>query len=186
MCSKAHALTLPEQVIKEAKSLSSIREKTINNDHPEIDRMLADLGLPKGLSWCLAFCIRCYKKACDFLGMINPLPKIARCSRFYSLAKGDPSRFLVISRERAAWGVYELKPADVSIWSHNRTANNNNWNGHAGIVISPVKEGRFKTIEGNTTPGPEGNQREGGGVYVRERSLAPGVFQIEGFVRPLL
>jgi hypothetical protein len=178
--------SMPDEVIKQAESLSYVREITNNNDHPMIDKMLAYIGLPPRLSWCMAFGVYCFHLAADVCGIKNPLPKIGRCSLFWQRAKADKFRYKIITRTQALWGVYALNKADVGIFSHNRSSGNNNWNGHAVLVTDEVKNGKFKTIEGNTVcENCPGDQREGGGVFHRIRSLAPGSFQIEGFVRPI-
>lgn len=40
---------------------------------------------------------------------------------------------------------------------------------HVGIVVGLNSDGSITTIEGNTSPGPAGSQRDGGGVYKRTR-----------------
>ena len=40
---------------------------------------------------------------------------------------------------------------------------------HIGIATAQPVAGWCSTVEGNTVPGNDGNQREGGGVYARER-----------------
>jgi hypothetical protein len=53
--------------------------------------------------------------------------------------------------------------------------------GHAGLVVSWEGQAGI-TIEGNTGPGDAGDQREGGGVYLRKRMLSPGsAFRIVSF-----
>lgn len=42
--------------------------------------------------------------------------------------------------------------------------------GHTGIVLRVWASGNICTIEGNTSPDPDGSQDNGGGVYVRNRT----------------
>ncbi|MGE5490085.1 MAG: hypothetical protein ACM31P_02235, partial [Actinomycetota bacterium] len=149
---------LQDAVIKEAKNLSRVRERTNRNDAPEIDRMLAYQGLPPRLSWCLAYCVWCYHVAADSIRIRNPLPKVARCSLFWNMAGADPWRYRVIRPEDVAWGE-RLQPADVAIFSHNPQPGKANWDGHAALVERQLTATTFRTWEGNTTPGPQGNQR---------------------------
>ena len=175
--------TFPAAVMDEARGLSYLRERTNHNDAPEIDRMLDYVGLPHRLSWCLAYCVWCYHRAADVSRIPNPLPKLARCSLFWQRAKNNPVLFRVIRPSDVAWGE-RLQPADVAIFSHNPTPGRDNWDGHAALVERQVDAGTFRTWEGNTTPGPTGNQREGGGVYNRTRRAGGFSLHLEGFVRP--
>lgn len=52
---------------------------------------------------------------------------------------------------------------------------------HVGIVVRALANGKILTIEGNTTAkGVKGDQRNGGGVAVKERSMS----EIVGWGRP--
>lgn len=51
---------------------------------------------------------------------------------------------------------------------------------HVGVVESVRADGAIVTIEGNTSPGSGGSQRDGGGVYRRVRSTG-----IVGYGRPV-
>lgn len=166
---------LAAKVLQVADSLKGLRELTNHNDHPMIDRMLDYLGLPHGLSWCLAFCVWCFHSA--VMPAPNPLPKIARCSAFWSHAQQHPLRYRVVSDPLKA------QPGDVAIFSHH--PERKNWDGHAALVVAGIDRRSFRTIEGNTVAGAQGNQREGGGVYYRTRTARISGLVLQGFVRPL-
>lgn len=51
---------------------------------------------------------------------------------------------------------------------------------HVGLLLEGPTGGVVKTVEGNTSPGTGGSQNNGGGVYVRTRSLSV----VAGYVRP--
>jgi hypothetical protein len=57
---------------------------------------------------------------------------------------------------------YNLKPGDWCRFTFS----------HVGIVEKVLSGGRVQTIEGNTSPGSGGSQRDGGGVWRRVRPLS--------------
>jgi hypothetical protein len=168
-----------DAVIFYARNLLYIRERTGNNDHPVIDQMLVYLGLPKHLSWCLAFCLWCWH------GAVNPLPfpKIARCSTFWEQTQDQEWKYKTFDLEDVAWGIEKARAGDIMIFSHAKVAGKNNWNGHAALVRGQISSRSFATIEGNTSSGNAGSQREGNGVFERIRSPKQGNMALEGFVR---
>ncbi len=70
---------------------------------------------------------------------------------------------------------------DIVIYRDGQTAH-----GHAGIITS-VMEGGLGVIEFNTSPLHTGNQREGEGCYLKQRSFAslqnPNGFHIRGYIQ---
>ncbi len=70
-------------------------------------------------------------------------------------------------------------PGCVIIWRRGQTTN-----GHTGIFVEMLPNGKMKTIEGNTGDG-KGVVRDGDGVYFRERSLTgEGDMKVVGFIDP--
>lgn len=47
---------------------------------------------------------------------------------------------------------------------------------HIGFALSEFKDGRVRTIEGNTSAGPGGSQDNGGGVFIRDRGASEIVY----------
>lgn len=165
-----------EAVIKVAQSLLYIRERTGQNDHPMIDKMLGYLGLPHGLSWCLAFCLWCFHTA------VNPMPypKTARCSTFWAQTSSDEWRYKTFDAEDVAWQIEKVQTGDIMIFSSSKVAGKKNWNGHAALVERPDTLRIWRTIEGNTNGA---GSREGNGVYRKVRAAKQGSLSLEGFVR---
>lgn len=177
-------LTLQDLVLVNAEKYLYVRELTNNNDAPEIDMFLAYLGLPKGLSWCATYVVYVHKEAADSLQIKNPLPKYARVATLWEMTQENELRYKTFDAEEVLSGEERLNKADIPIWESNNIKKVKNFNGHTGLVRYQISQDKFATIEGNTTPGDKGNQREGGGVYERERKLAIGSsFQVLGFIR---
>ena len=177
--------------IEAARSLIGLRELTGHNDGPVIDKMLDFLGLPHGLSWCLAFCLYSWHLALA-PGSI-PYPKIARCSTFLEQVQSREWKYDVYDQEDVAWKIKTPKPGTIMIFAHSKIAGNKNWNGHAALFekfdgkkIVATEGATFKelrnsfcTIEGNTN---KAGSREGDGVYNKVRSAKMGSLTLEGFV----
>lgn len=178
-----YASDLPARALDVMAHYLYVREATNRNDHPVIERWLRKLGLPPRQSWCMAAVIGCYDEAAGGRG---PLPRSGRCATVLRLAKRDQLRFKVIQPRQILAGAYQLQPGDVTIWASGRVDAAQDFNGHTGLVISQRSPQTFFSREGNTQPGPGGNQREGGGLYDRQRSLGlASSFAVQGFIRPL-
>lgn len=181
--SKARGETIGEAAMQNAHRYLYLREKTNRNDAPEIDQFLKYLGLPSRLSWCAAFVIWNHKEAAEATGQKQPLPKHGRVAKLWEIAKNNPVRYTTFTTEQVRLGLIKLQPGDLPIWKSSPVTNGD-FNGHIGHTIKQITNKHIRTIEGNTLPeGQAGNQREGGGVYVRNRYLAPGNFTIIGFIR---
>lgn len=181
---QAHASDLPAAAVEHAHKYLNVRERTNHNDAPEIDRFLAYLGLPKGLSWCAAYSIYCYKEASDELNVKQPLPKYGRVAMLWEACQRNPLRYKAFTADQVRMGSVALKAGDLPIFA-NGTIRNGDFNGHTGLVESQLSNVKMHTIEGNTASGNTGNQREGNGVYERTRTITPGNFRIIGFCRVL-
>lgn len=180
----ARANELPSRAEDNAHKYLWVKEKTNKNDHLEIDKMLGYLGLPKGLSWCAAFSLYNYKEAADELRVKQPFPRYGRVAMLWEKCKANPLRYKTITADDVRFRGVHLLPGDLPVWA-NGSIRDGDFNGHTGLVISQSSPMKFLSIEGNTMPSNKGNQRDGGGVYVRERVIAPGSFRILGFCRPI-
>ena len=180
--SQSMAGNLPQDAADNAQKYLHVRERYNRNDSPDIDRFLGYLGLPTGLAWCAAFSIYNYKEAADGLQVKQPLPRYGRVSMLWDHCKRNPIKYRAITADEVRRGSVKLQPGDLPIWASG-TIKGGDFNGHTGLVRAQLSPTRFESIEGNTTPGPTGNQRDGGGVYERTRAINPGTFRILGFCR---
>lgn len=164
-----------------AKKYLYLREKTNNNDAKEIDMFLKYIGLPPRLSWCAAFVVYNFKEVSTSNKI--PLPKYGRVATIWSTAKNNPIRYKTFTSDQVRLGLVKLQQGDLPIWQSGKSTNGD-FNGHIGHLLKQVDNSKIVTIEGNTLPeGVKGSQREGGGVYIRNRYIAPGTFKIIGFIR---
>lgn len=163
LCPPALAAPVNEKAVAVASQYLGIEEKTGRNDGPEVERFLAAVGLGKGQPWCAAFVVYSYGAAAK--PAANPLPKIARVALLWQRAGDRPSRYRLIEKDDLLTGLVRPQPGDIAIWLYGSGPNPN---GHTGLLRSGNRL-TLQTIEGNTMPTNSGNQREGGGVYARER-----------------
>ena len=152
--------TLSGKSLQIAQTQLYVREKTNNNDGVDVEKYLGDVGLGKGYSWCAAFVYWCFDEAAHELDIANPLIRTAGVLNHWNLTKGQK--------------VANPKAGDIFIMDFGKGQ------GHTGIV-KEIKGDRMYTIEGNTAADPKykGEDREGNGVFERNRSIS----SAKGFIR---
>lgn len=115
-----------------------------------VERFLAAAGLGPGYPWCAA----ALTWTCDQLEIDRP-PKGAAAVRNWVTWGIATGRHLPIS---------QVQRGDLVYWL------NRDGTGHIGIV-SHVAGSIVFTIEGNTSSGERGSQRDGDGLYRRDRHI---------------
>jgi len=160
-------------LIREAQRWEGIKEVGGDNKGQVVEMLQKAVdGKAQGEPWCLGFaqfCIQQIDLEFDAIMMCSSnhanLPATEHCMTLWN-------------------GVDHIKqtqtpePGCLVVWAFGDTGN-----GHIGIVTE-VNGDTFKTIEGNTSDGA-GINREGNGVYSRERKLTSGEnFKIKGFIKP--
>jgi hypothetical protein len=124
-----------------------------------------------GESWCVGFVQYCLKGIDALFGT-------------------PPTRVFATELATAMWtrtpaDLKRTEPAigSIAVWAK-LVDGKPSWQGHTGIVAEIVPLGVY-TIEGNTSSGVSGSQREGDGVFLRLRMGAqiPG-FQLLGYIVP--
>lgn len=124
----------------------------------------AEYGL-NGYPWCVMFLWWCFRKAGETEAFFGG-GKTASCGQL-----------LRYYRERGQTaGAYEAEPGDILILNFSGTEDTE----HCGIVTKNLGGGRYQTVEGNTSPGAEGSQDNGGSVAVKTRYG----YQVVGVCRP--
>jgi len=176
-CSVAHGATLQERVVENSAKYLHVRELHNDNRSPDIDKWLKYLGLPMGQPYCAAFYIYNYHE------QGYDLPKIGRCSLLWQTCRARELTYKTFDAESVSAGIEKIKLGDGIIWRQGR-GTTSNFNGHAGLALAQTGRTTFRSREGNTQPGIVGNQREGGGVFDRNRRLNIGsAFEVVGFIR---
>jgi len=138
---------LSELALKIAATQLHVREKTNNNDGPDVEKYLKSIGLGPGYAWCQAFVYWCYQQAAAELKIKNPVPKTGGVLKHWgdTTAKKDglPDR------------------GDLFVMAFNGGL------GHIGFV-EKVEGDWIHTLEGNTN---DDGSREGIGVFRRKRRI---------------
>lgn len=151
------------QLIDTAQSYVGVKELTGNNDGPEVEKFLANVGFGPGFAWCGAFTSYVYD--------VNLLPNPhSAWSPNWGLTKdviwqtGQPIRV----------GMVRVRPGDAfTIYYQSKKRI-----GHVGLVYYTTPEYIY-TIEGNTNA--EGS-REGNGVWIRKRRWDQ-VYRITSYIK---
>jgi hypothetical protein len=136
------------------------------NCGPEVKMFLRSTGLGCGYPWCAAF----VTYTLSVTGASYPSVRSAATRHFIL----DES----IEARRVLRGGRDVGSGDLVVWRKGNTPY-----GHIGIVMA--WEGRCgSTVEGNTSAGTSGHQRDGDGVWHRWRCIHPGsYFRITHFTR---
>lgn len=140
-----------------------VKEATGNNDGLQVERYLASVGLKKGNPYCQAGQYWCFLQVGK-----PPIPKSGLAISSFQYAKK--------LKEKVS---YNPSIDDLLIYNKPKTIN-----GHIERIIGVGKAGWVYTVGFNTSSGNSGNQRDGGGVYKRQRNLFHflGRMQILGLV----
>jgi hypothetical protein len=154
-------MTTAQQFIDAALAeVGTVEKKDAAHPQGNVVRYWDDIGHPayQGLSWCGAFVMAMAKK----VGLEIPV--------VISTATGA-----AIFQAQHRW--YPTgQPGDLVFFAWN----NDGHIDHVGIVVEAPADGTYTTVEGNTSAGAAGSQRNGGMVAKRTRKAS-----IVGFGRPV-
>ncbi len=145
-----------DRVVEVASWYVGIEEE--GNRHPKIDWWLTKLDLPMGVNYCAAF--------------VSHVLDTAEVD--YPRVRSGVAQHFITSRSIKATRVIQGRKAPkgaVVVWKRG-----DSWMGHAGIVEKEWSGVEGYTIEANTSPGYEGSQREGTGIYRKKRRIIPTAF----------
>ena len=126
-----------------------------------------------GVFWCGIFIWWCFRQAgydLRYHGFHNPASTNQRLM--------DAQKALGWKRIR---NLKNILPGDLVLYDFGVVAKGDlpHDADHVGIAISKVTDGHFSAVEGNTS-GAKGSQHDGGGVFVKRRSVS----QIKAVFRP--
>ncbi len=159
----APKLTTPQRALKFAKGEIGIKEHPPgSNSGPRVREYQAASSLGgTGWPWCGALMAWAYGKAGRPLKGFNN----AYVPDYVATARRNEDGLRVVSAEKA-------RPGDLVCfdWGGDGTSD------HIGILETPVRSGRFQSIEGNTS---FSNNSNGGEVMRRDRNVS----QVQCFIR---
>lgn len=133
-----------------------VRENWGENRGELVDTIVRSAGFSPGIPWCAAT-VTAFAKLAGYNNFPDNAARVAEWKRW----AGD-NGYVVARPQRG----------DIALWL------NKDGTGHMGVVTK-VFPGIVETIEGNTTPGESGNQRDGDGLYRRKRPA----FRWKTFIR---
>lgn len=154
------------RVIEEAKG-----KKLNTNTGVRVKEYQSATGLAgTGWAWCAAFVTWCYEQAGLLLQNEAGFAAVAALED-WARAKSKDGKEVRCGKNRADWTCkvqwatrsakkpYRAPPGAIVIFDYS----------HTGIVVQG-KDAADDTVEGNTSAGGSGSQRDGGGVYLRTRT----------------
>ncbi len=145
--------TTPENRVVEIASLYVNHHEDHKNRSELIDYWNVRMGVPLGSNYCATF----VSFVLDSAKVIYPTLRSAR-AQDYITQKSIPS-------SRVAGG--KTIPAGyLAVWKRG-----NSWMGHVEIVREDWSGNSGKTIGANTSPTDSGDQRQGNGVYKKNRHI---------------
>ena len=118
-----------------------------------------------GVPWCVQAQAYWFNKAREFKAFMGG-EKTASCSQLLAWHKAHGN---VVDKQ-------DIRVGDLTILNFIGTKDTQ----HIGLVTELMKNGYFKTVEGNTSPGEEGSQDAGGCVALKTRSVS----QVVAVIRP--
>lgn len=158
-----YQLYVEEELILKSRELLiqqiGVKEKTGKNDGPKIKEYLKSVNLDEGAAWCQSLQYWCYYMAQKLTGLVNailPIPK-----------SGVANNTFVYAQKNGKKVKYEAEDNDFIIWR----LQSSTWQGHIGRIIEVKKAGWVITVEGNTSNGLSGSQREGNVCARREQNI---------------
>lgn len=173
-----NAQTFALRLIDTATNFVGLRETESNaafNDLARSKKLIASFKRVQwwasGAAYCAAFDGGMVALTADALG-IDPA----------GFLKHWTAHCMTNVRKMKELGYLSARPAEGALWlaKHGDTDS-----GHAGIVVS-FKGGVISTIEGNTSSGSTGSQRNGDGIFARTRdAFQNGNLKTMGFVHLL-
>lgn len=155
------------EFVKHLESQLYIREKTGNNDGPEVEAFLKVVGLKKGNSWCAAYT----SANLHYYSVPNPM---SGWSPNFALQKDIIWSQKLIKTNKVK---QYPQPGDCfTIYYHSLGRV-----GHVGFVVGQSGI-YFITIEGNTN---NGGSRDGDGVFKRKRDSRK-VYAVSNYITPYI
>ena len=134
------------------------------NKGPDVRKYMGAVNLGGGFPWCAGF----VRWAIGQAGIGRPNIQSATATDYITGRS--------VAARKVIRGTEPVQAGALAIWRRGDT-----WRGHIGFVRSWQQQCGH-TVEGNTSPGDSGPQRDGDGVWPRERCIRPGsYFRIVAF-----
>lgn len=147
---------------------------------PEFENEMKSFGFLPGESWCAIYVKRVWKKAYG-----NTI-RWARIHTEEVFSKGAVRTHDLFKMAYPQNVVKIPEPGAIVIWQNQKNGIPQ-WTGHAGIVVEVLKDGNFRSIEGNSN---DNGSREGVKVVLKDRfnninSEIKNGLKVLGFIKPL-
>jgi hypothetical protein len=160
-----------------ARSYVGITEQGGANKGQMVERFQKAVdGKAQGEPWCVGFVQHCVQQVDALMDAITQqnnltrsrLPQTELATEVWHKSPNE------LRRDHVA----DIAPGMLVVWAK-LVDGKPSWQGHIGVISFVAELSGDMTVEGNTSSGVQGSQREGDGVYERTRSF----FDLPGFVR---
>lgn len=156
-------------LIEAARACVGIREIGGNNKGPMVELMQETLGRAGREAWCMSGVQSWIAYAEQKTGLLSPVYPSEHCLTVWNnTPKNQRVKFMPL-------------PGAICIWRHGTSTS-----GHTGIILG-CDDKIMQLVEANTEAGIVGSEvvREGGGIYVTERSRkGSGSMKVVGWIKP--
>lgn len=157
----AYQLKCPGNLLLESEEIMlgevGTCEATGKNDG-DVEKYLRSVGLQADNPYCAAGQYWCFRKACRTLGISYdyiPIPRTALVYNIFAHARAEGRKCS-----------YRPKRHSLIIWQFPKKKR-----GHVERITKVGRAGNVETVGFNTSAEPDGNQRDGQGVYIRKRNV---------------
>lgn len=162
-------------LVFEAKRWLGVVEQGGDNQGQIVQMFQSVIGTAQGESWCVSFvqyCAKMVDQLCKECGLSSTSLQIAKTESVMQLWNKTPIGFRTNTPS----------PGCLMLWEHYKSGMPTGL-GHVGIVVG-VKNNVIETVEGNTSPSLKNVERNGDGVYLKQRTTADiGSMRFLGFLR---
>lgn len=139
-----------------AKTQIGVKETAGKNRSSQIDLYNKTAGVSLGSPYCAAGIYWSFKTAADSLKVKNIIKQTASANGQYDYCKSKGTKD----------SIYKANKSSLIVWKYS-----NSYNGHIEIINKVLNNGNVETIGFNTSSGASGSQRDGEGVYKRQRNI---------------
>ena len=150
-------------------AVGTVEKPAFSNTGPRITKWQEMSGYPGGgVPWC-----QCFANAAAWFGMKNRVNLDCTDISGYTVSVVDRAKRLSGMGGVKGWKTCKVSECQPGDWVYFKFSPGGDSVQHVGVFLSyDAAAGTVKCAEGNTSPGNGGSQDNGGGVFIRTRSIS--------------
>lgn len=161
---------LEDEILRIAPQYVGFRESWGDNKGPEVNKILASVGLPPGNPWCMSLVYYVNDQASKNIGVSNKVLKTGLSSGYLVYANKRKLTYRVVTAKQILLGA-KMQPGSTGIFRRGEVRGDGTFKGHANIVLEQLSNKSFKGLDGNTGSDDKGDQGEGDGSFIKVRKI---------------